>query len=590
MGEVKKGFKRTHHCGKLSLTNAEETVTVMGWVQKRRDHGGVIFIDLRDRSGFVQVVFNPDIDEESFQLADQLRSEFVVAVKGKVEKRPEGNINPDLPTGEIEINGRELIILDKAKTPPFIIDNDIDINEDIKLKYRYLDLRRPKMKDIIALRHQVMKATRDYLDENGFWEVETPILGKSTPEGARTYLVPSRINPGNFYALPQSPQIYKQLLMVSGVEKYFQIARCFRDEDLRANRQPEFTQIDIEMSFINEEDIFEMVDGLMRRLFAIKDIELPARLPVMTYQEAIDNYGSDKPDLRFGMKIKDISDLVIDSEFKVFSGTVANGGQVRGINFKGGASSPRSKIDAYTDFVKIYQAKGLAWIALKEGNLKSPITKFLTDDEIDGIKQRMQAEEGDLLLFVADNPSIVASSLGNLRLEIAKEEGLIDQDTYEFVWIVDFPLLEYNEEEDRYDAMHHPFTSPLDEDITLLETGPEKVRSRAYDLVLNGEELGGGSIRINNRELQEKLFKVLNIGDKEAEEKFGFLLEAFEYGTPPHGGIAFGLDRLIMILGKTESIRDVIAFPKTQKATSLLTNAPSRVSEKQLRELGIKVD
>lgn len=590
MGEGIRGYSRTHHCGKLSVENIGEKVTVMGWVQKRRDHGGVIFIDLRDRSGFVQVVFNPDLDQDSFERANSLRSEYVIAVRGLVEKRPEGNINPGIPTGEIEINGLELIIMDTAKTPAFLINDEVEVSEDLRLKYRYLDLRRPRMKELMGLRHQVMKATRDFLDEQGFWEVETPILTKSTPEGARDYLVPSRVNPGHFYALPQSPQIFKQLLMVSGIEKYFQIARCFRDEDLRANRQPEFTQIDLEMSFITEEDIFAVVDGLMRRLFSIKGIKLPERLPVMTYQEAMDRYGTDKPDTRFGMELIDISDVVAGSEFKVFSGTIASGGQVKGINFKGGADLPRRKIDGYVDFVKLFKAKGLAWIALKKEELKSPIAKFLNEEELKGIIKKMDAQEGDLLLFVADNKSVVASALGNLRLKIAREEGLIPEGRYEFLWVVDFPLLEYDEEEDRFVAKHHPFTSPLEEDIPLLETALEKVRSRAYDLVLNGEELGGGSIRINNRKLQEKVFRALKIDQEEAEEKFGFLLEAFEYGTPPHGGIAFGLDRLMMTLGGTDSIRDVIAFPKTQKATSPLTKAPSLVSEKQLKELGIRIE
>jgi len=590
MGEGIRGFSRTHHCTALSSLNIGETVVVMGWVQKRRDHGGVIFIDLRDRSGIVQVVFNPDIDHKSFEEADSLRSEYLVAIRGKVEPRPDGNVNPDMATGEIELNGFELEVLDSAKTPPFIINDDIDVSEELRLKYRYIDLRRPKMKKIIALRHKVMKATRDYLDEQDFWEIETPILTKSSPEGARDFLVPSRVNPGSFFALPQSPQIFKQLLMVSGMERYFQIARCFRDEDLRANRQPEFTQIDMEMSFITQEDVYEVVDGLIRRLFDIVNIELPEQIPVMTYNEAIDRFGSDKPDLRFDMELKDISNIVKDSDFNVFSGTVSKGGQVKGINFKGGAVSPRSKIDAYTDFVKIYQAKGLAWIALKEDGIKSPIAKFLSEDEINNIIENMDAKTGDLLLFVADTKKVIANSLGNLRLKIAQEEGLISKDSYEFLWVVDFPMFEYNEDEERYVAIHHPFTAPIEDDIELLDTDPGNVRSKAYDLVLNGEELGGGSIRINNRNLQEKVFDALKIDKDEAEDKFGYLLEAFEYGTPPHGGIAFGLDRIIMILGGTDSIRDVIAFPKTQKATSPLTNAPSHVSEKQLKELGIHID
>lgn len=590
MGESTREFKRTDYCGKLSSAQINHDVVVSGWVQKRRDHGGLIFIDLRDRSGLVQVVFNPDLNQEAFDRANKLRAEFVIAVSGKVGPRPAGNINAELPTGEIEIRGQDLKILDSAKTPPFHILDQLDVSEDLRLKYRYLDLRRPKMKDIISLRHQALKATRDYLDEMGFWEVETPLLTRSTPEGARDYLVPSRINPGNFYALPQSPQIFKQLLMVAGVEKYFQIARCFRDEDLRANRQPEFTQIDLEMSFITEEDIFNIGEGLMRRLFSLQGIELPEKIPLMTYQEALDRYGSDKPDTRFGMELIDLSTVVRNSSFQVFSSTIAAGGQVKGINVKGGANCPRRKLDAYTDYVKIYQARGLAWIAWQEEQLKSPITKFLSTEEIEAIKGLMGAEKGDLLLLVADQPAIVADALGNLRLKIAGDEKLIPEGRYEILWVVDFPLLEYDQEEDRFAAKHHPFTAPLSGDLPLLETAPDQVRSRAYDLVLNGEELGGGSIRINNRELQERVFRALNIADEEAEEKFGFLLEAFEYGTPPHGGIAFGFDRLIMILSGADSIRDVIAFPKTQRATSPMTNAPSPVSEKQLNELKIRTD
>ncbi|MFP4660748.1 MAG: aspartate--tRNA ligase [Halanaerobiales bacterium] len=590
MGEGIKGFSRTHQCTDLSSANIGETVVVMGWVQKRRDHGGVIFIDLRDRSGLVQIVFNPDIDKNSFDKADSLRSEYVAVIRGEVESRPEGNINPDLTTGEIEINGIELEVLDSAKTPPFIISDDIDVSEELRLKYRYIDLRRPKMQRIIGLRHKVMKATRDYLDEEGFWEIETPILTKSSPEGARDYLVPSRVNPGNFYALPQSPQIFKQLLMVSGMEKYFQIARCFRDEDLRANRQPEFTQIDMEMSFVTQDDVYQIVDGLVRRIFKLVDIPVPEPIPVMTYREAIDRFGSDKPDLRFGMELIDISEQVRDSEFNVFSGTISNGGQVKGINFSGGADTPRRTVDSFVDYVKVYKAKGLAWIALKEDGIKSPIAKFLSNKEMDSIIKKMGAKTGDLLLFVADNNKVVADALSNLRLKIARDEGLISKDDYKFLWVVDFPMFEYDEDEDRYAAKHHPFTAPLEEDVEIMEIDPENVRSKAYDLVLNGEEIGGGSIRINNRDLQEKVFRALKIDKAEAEDKFGYLLEAFEYGAPPHGGIAFGLDRLVMILGGTDSIRDVIAFPKTQKATSPLTSAPSQVSEKQLRELGIRID
>ncbi|MFW5981461.1 MAG: aspartate--tRNA ligase [bacterium] len=589
MGNNECKLKRSHYCTSLSTENVGEEVVLMGWVQKRRDFGGLVFIDLRDRSGLVQVVFNPDIDQDSFEKAEQLRSEFVIAISGSVEARPEGNINPEMKTGSIEINASKLEIIDTAKTTPFVITDDVDVSEDLRLKHRYLDLRRPVMKNIIGLRHQVMKKTRDFLDSQGFWEVETPILTKSSPEGARDYLVPSRVNKGSFYALPQSPQLFKQLLMVSGLERYFQIARCFRDEDLRANRQPEFTQIDIEMSFVEEEDIFKITDGLIRDLFGIVGIEVPKEIPLMTYHEAIDRFGTDKPDLRFEMELQNVSPLLENSEFKVFSNTIAKGGQVKGINFKGGAVSPRSKIDEYTEYVKNYQAKGLAWIALKDGDIKSPIAKFLSEAEIDNLITALNAKEGDLLLFVADKAKVVADSLANLRLKIAKEEGLIDQDRYEFLWVVDFPMFEYDEEEERCVALHHPFTSPVEEDIDILETEPLKVKSKAYDLVLNGEEVGGGSIRIHNRQLQEKVFTALNIDKEEAMDKFGYLLEAFEYGTPPHGGIAFGLDRLIMILSGTDSIRDVIAFPKTQKATSPLTNAPSNVSIKQLEELGIKV-
>lgn len=589
MAQGLKGYRRTHQCTELSTENIGETVVVMGWVQKRRDLGGMIFIDLRDRSGILQVVFNPELDQESFRKAESLKSEYVIAVKGEVRRRPEGNVNEDMKTGEIELIGRELEILNTAKTTPFVISDDAHAFDDLRLKYRYLDLRRPRMRDIMGLRHRVVKTVRDYLDEKGFWEIETPILTKSTPEGARDYLVPSRVNPGRFYALPQSPQIFKQLLMVAGIEKYFQIARCFRDEDLRANRQPEFTQIDIEMSFITRDDIFELSEGMMRKVFQIINIELPEQIPVMTYEEAIRRFGTDKPDLRFDMELKDISDIVRNSSFKVFSNAVKNGGQVKGINFKGGADVPRRTIDSYEEFVKEYRAKGLAWIALKEGEIKSPIVKFLGDEEVKAIKDIMEAEKGDLLLFVADDKKVVADALGQLRNRIAREKGFIDESLHKFLWVVDFPMFEYDEEEKRYVSVHHPFTAPLEEDIELISSEPLKVRSQAYDLVYNGEELGGGSIRISNRELQEKVFRALNIDREEAEDKFGFLLEAFEYGVPPHGGIAFGLDRLIMLMSGASSMRDVIAFPKTQKATSLMTDAPAPVTEEQLKELGISI-
>jgi len=583
------GYTRTHKCGELRIDDEKNEITVMGWVQKRRDHGGVIFIDLRDRSGFVQIVFNPDINKDAFDKAEELRSEYVIAVKGQVRKRPTGNINDELPTGKIEIEGHQLKILDKAETTPFEIEDNVNPGENLRLKYRYLDLRRPMMRDMMELRHRVVKKTRDYLDENDFLEIETPLLTKSTPEGARDYLVPSRINPGHFYALPQSPQLFKQLLMVSGMERYFQIAKCFRDEDLRANRQPEFTQIDIEMSFVTREDIFEITENLLREVFAIQDIELPDEIPVMTYQEAIDQYGLDKPDLRFDMKLKDISDIVKDSDFNIFSGTIKKGGQVKGITVKGGAEFSRSKIDELEDFVKLYEAKGLAWIKITEDGVNSPIAKFLSDEEIEKIINKMEAAQGDLMLFVADKPNIVATALGQLRVHLGEKLDLIDKDKYEFTWIIDFPLFEYKEEEGRYAAKHHPFTAPLPEDIDKLDGELDKVKANSYDIVLNGEELGGGSIRISNKKLQHKIFDAMNFTEEEIENKFGFLMDAFEYGTPPHGGIALGLDRLIMILGNTDSIRNVIAFPKTQKATSPLTDAPSIVDKKQLDELHIKL-
>ncbi|MFW6030539.1 MAG: aspartate--tRNA ligase, partial [Halanaerobiales bacterium] len=498
-------LKRTHKCTNLCSKNVGEEVVISGWVQRRRDHGGLIFVDLRDRSGVVQTVFDPK-NKEVFKVAENLRSEYVVSVKGKARKRPEGNINKDMETGEIEIEINDIEVLDEADTPPFQLENDLEASEDLRLKYRYLDLRRPFMKEIIELRHKVMKRTRDYLVENDFWEIETPILTKSTPEGARDYLVPSRVKPGNFYALPQSPQLFKQLLMVSGMERYFQIARCFRDEDLRANRQPEFTQIDLEMSFVERDDIFEIVEGLIRHVFEVTDIEVPANIELMSYNHAMKYYGSDKPDLRFDMKLKDISQLVKESDFNIFSSTVNKGGQVKGITVKNGASLSRSKIDFYINYVKKFGAKGLAWIAVNENGLKSPISKFLSEEELNNILKKMNAKTGDLMLFVADKAKVVANALGKLRLLIADELNLIPEDKYEFTWIVDFPLFEYDEEEEKYLSQHHPFTAPLKEDIELLDSSPKKVRSDAYDLVLNGEELGGGSIRIHDSQLQQKIF------------------------------------------------------------------------------------
>ncbi|WP_282706916.1 aspartate--tRNA ligase [Natroniella acetigena] len=585
-----KDLVRTHSCKELGIEQVGEEVTLMGWVQRRRDHGGVIFVDLRDRFGLVQVVFNPEIAEDTFDLANQLRKEYVIAVTGEVIARPEEMINDDLNTGKIEVHIEELHILDEAETPPFLIEDEINVGEEVRLKYRYLDLRRKKMQENLMLRHQVKKSVRDYLDREDFLEIETPMLTKSTPEGARDFLVPSRLHTGEFFALPQSPQLFKQLLMVSGMERYYQIVRCFRDEDLRADRQPEFTQIDLETSFMNQEEILELVEKMMKEIFTAVDFEVPTEFPRMTYQEAIERYGTDRPDTRFGMELVDLSEVVKNSEFNVFSGTVANGGLVKGINAKGAADFSRKDIDELTDFVGIYGAKGLAWIKVEEDGVNSQIAKFLAEEELNGILDEMEAEAGDLLLFVADNPDVVAAALGNLRLELAKKLELIDQDQFEFLWVTDFPLLEWDDEAERYVSLHHPFTMPKEEELSLLDTAPEEVTAQAYDLVLNGIEIGGGSIRINNRQIQEKIFGLLEMEQDEIEEKFSFLLEAFEYGAPPHGGIAFGLDRLVMLLGKLKSIRDVIAFPKTQRATCILTDAPSPVAKEQLEELNLEIE
>ncbi|HHY36078.1 MAG TPA: aspartate--tRNA ligase [Firmicutes bacterium] len=584
--ENKKELKRTHHCGLLGLGDAGQEVTLMGWVQRRRDHGGLIFIDLRDRSGIVQVVLSPEVDEEAFHRGEEVRNEYVLAVRGTVAARPAGTENPNLATGQVEVYARELYILNRAKTPPFYIEEGINVDENVRLKYRYLDLRRPDMQRNLIIRHRVAKVVRDFLSEEGFIEVETPMLTRSTPEGARDFLVPSRLSPGDFYALPQSPQLFKQLLMVAGLERYFQIVRCFRDEDLRADRQPEFTQIDIEMSFIDRETLLELMERMMARIFAeILNIHLTLPFPRLTYREAMDRYGSDKPDTRFGMEIVDVTTAVAASNFKVFRETVAGGGQVKGLNLTGGVSLSRREIDELTDFVAQFGAKGLVWIRVTEEGLNSPIAKFLQEEEQEALCRLLEARVGDLLLLVAGPAPVVAESLGHLRLHLARKQGLIPKDRYNFVWIVDFPLLEWDEEEKRYTAMHHPFTSPLEEDIPLLDTDPGRVRAKAYDLVLNGVELGGGSLRIYQRQLQEKMFAVLGLSEAEAREKFGFLLDAFEYGTPPHGGIAFGFDRLVMLLTGSESIRDVIAFPKTASGACLLTGAPAGVSPKQLQEL-----
>ncbi|MDK2901305.1 Aspartate--tRNA ligase [Koleobacter methoxysyntrophicus] len=583
-------MKRTHMCGDLRPQHIESKVVLMGWVQKRRDLGGVIFVDLRDRSGLVQIVFDKDINERAFTLADKLRSEFVIAVDGIVKKRPQENINPKIKTGDIEVFAHDLLILNPSKTPPFSIEENLKVDEGIRLKYRYLDLRRPDMQRNLIIRSMATKAVRDFLYNRGFLEIETPMLTKSTPEGARDYLVPSRLNPGKFYALPQSPQLFKQILMVAGMERYFQIVRCFRDEDLRADRQPEFTQIDLEMSFVDIDDVIKLNEEMISYVFnQTLGVEIKTPFPRLTYSEAIEKYGTDKPDTRFGLELVDVTDLVLKCEFKVFRTAAEKGGLVKGINAKGCGSFSRREIDSLVDLAKEFGAKGLAWVVVEDESIRSPIEKFFSQKEMADLIERMNGQPGDLLLFVADNPKVTNFVLNQLRQKLALKLGLIDAKKFNFVWIVEFPLLEYDEEERRYVAMHHPFTSPVEEDIPLMEEQPLKVRAKAYDLVLNGVELGGGSIRIHSEDLQEKMFNVLGFSKEKAKEKFGFLLEAFEYGTPPHGGIAFGLDRIVMFLTGSENIRDVIAFPKTQNATCLMTQAPSEVEPKQLEELSIKI-
>lgn len=588
--ESMKGLHRTHMCGKITEGDIGSTVTVMGWTQVYRNLGGVIFIDLRDRSGIVQVVFNAERDEAAFAKADSVRNEYVLAVVGEVVRRDAETVNDKIPTGQLEIKATELRILSKSETTPIFIEENSNVREEVRLKYRYLDLRRPDMQNNLILRHKVTKLARDYYDENGFLEIETPMLIKSTPEGARDYLVPSRVHPGNFYALPQSPQLYKQLLMLSGMDRYMQIAKCFRDEDLRADRQPEFTQIDLEMSFVDIDDVISMNEGFMKRVFSElmgQEIQTPFRR--LTYKEAMERFGSDKPDTRFGLELVNLSDIVANCGFKVFAGAIENGGSVRAINCKGGdAKLSRRDLDALVDFVKIYKAKGLAWITVAENELKSPITKFLSQEEIDAILSRMGAEVGDIIMLVADKDDIVFDALGNLRLELARRFELVDKNTFDLLWVTEFPMFEYSEEEKRLVAKHHPFTAPMEEDYELLDSAPEKMRARAYDLVMNGTEVGGGSIRISNTDMQNKILKALGFTDEEAWNRFGFLMEALKYGTPPHGGMAYGLDRLVMLLAGLDSIRDVIAFPKVKDASEIMSGAPGEVDDKQLRELNIR--
>ena len=591
MAESMQGLKRSHRCAELSKANIGETVTVMGWVQKNRNKGGIVFVDLRDRSGLLQLIFeNGSVSEEDFEKAGKLRSEFVIAAVGTVEARS-GAVNENLATGEIEIRVKELRILSESETPPFPIEENSKTKEELRLKYRVLDLRRPDLQRNLMMRSKAATLTRQFLAEEGFLEIETPMLIKSTPEGARDYLVPSRVHPGNFYALPQSPQIFKQLLMCAGYDRYFQIVKCFRDEDLRADRQPEFTQIDMELSFVDVDDVIDVNERLLAKMFKeILGIEVSLPIQRMTWQEAMDRFGSDKPDIRFGMELTDVSEVVKDCEFVVFKNALENGGSVRGINAKGQGAMPRKKIDKLVDFAKDFGAKGLAYVAIQEdGTIKSSFAKFMSEEEMAALVKAMDGENGDLLLFAADKNQVVWDVLGNLRLEIARQLELLDKNEYKFLWITEFPLLEWNEEAGRYTAMHHPFTMPMEEDLHLIDTDPGKVRAKAYDIVLNGTEIGGGSVRIFNQEIQSKMFEVLGFTKEQAQEQFGFLLNAFKYGVPPHAGLAYGLDRLVMLMAKEDSIRDVIAFPKVKDASDLMTEAPSGVDQKQLDELYLAI-
>ena len=591
MAESMQGLKRTHRCGELSAVNVGETVTIMGWVQKNRNKGGLVFTDVRDRSGIIQVVCEEGTTEPALiEKAASLRSEYVVAIVGKVARRS-GAVNDKIATGEIEVIPSELRILSEAMTPPFPIEENSKTKEEIRLKYRYLDFRRPDLQRNLKMKSQVMTLTRQYFAEEGFLEVETPMLGKTTPEGARDYLVPSRVHPGSFYGLPQSPQLYKQLLMCSGVDRYIQIARCFRDEDLRADRQPEFTQIDMELSFVDVDDVIDVNERYLKKLFReVLDVEVQLPIQRMTWQEAMDRFGSDKPDLRFGMELTDVSEVVKDCGFGVFTAALENGGSVRGINAKGQGGMPRKKIDKLTAFVKDYGAKGLAYVAIQEdGTVKSSFAKFMTEEQMQALIAAMNGEAGDLLLFAADKNKVVWDSLGALRIELAKQLELLDKNEYRFVWITEFPLLEWSEEQNRFVAMHHPFTMPMEEDLQYIESDPGRVRAKAYDIVLNGNEIGGGSVRIFQDDIQEKMFHALGFTDEQAYSQFGFLLDAFKYGVPPHAGLAYGLDRLVMLMAKQDSIRDVIAFPKIKDASCLMTEAPTPADTKQLEELGLEV-